>query len=271
MCANAPAFRVFFRKFIVSPVQRHSYLSSRTKSQLSAQDQDDVALRRATSNSSTLNRLHSLEFDDEIDPQLTVTKTGKVVFTPQDNVPKTPAEELVRTPLDYEAYNMRTIETSRQMVAARRSAQHDRRSGSSPRAARQSSETTHAAWSTPDSAYAGFSQRQFNNKCDCIPIQLFVNQIGHLKSSTRSSCYGARTVAMPTRISTAPKCVCLPLRGMRFRVLAIDRYASTAGCSEPFLESSRHNTTKTRTSRPEMELCDTRQTGVAHASFQLEQ
>nr|POE62858.1 hypothetical protein CFP56_03761 [Quercus suber] len=119
MCANAPAFRVFFRKFIVSTVQRSSYISSRTKSQVSANDQDDVALRRPVSNTSTMNNTTSFDFDDDIDPQLTVTKTGRVVFAPLDEAAKTPSEDIVRTPMDYEAYNMRAIETSRQMVVAR--------------------------------------------------------------------------------------------------------------------------------------------------------
>lgn len=105
ICANAPSFRVFFRKFIV---QQSSFLSSRSKSRLSAGDLDGVALRNSPGQLGFSNSPFYSELDTEHEPKVTVTKSGRVVMAPM--------EHAVRTPGEYEAYNARMIELSRQTV-----------------------------------------------------------------------------------------------------------------------------------------------------------
>ena len=114
LCASAPALRVFFRNYVSAPI-RARQSSRRAPARLSHKDLDNLVIRRIDSPADQLDRYH---FSAKPTVKNGAHSNTSVMEAEVDHSPVSSTLSsdhcVIRSPSDYEAYNLQNMELYRQ-------------------------------------------------------------------------------------------------------------------------------------------------------------
>lgn len=117
MCAALPALRVFFRKYLNEPIARVMHDTNRSLTSRQSNRASDLVIRRIHGPEDQYERNDFGARHAKSLSEVTVSEEEQDQDSPVSLTTST--YELIKTPADYEAYNLQTLDRHRHSAIAR--------------------------------------------------------------------------------------------------------------------------------------------------------